>query len=115
MFTHRDLDTPQLSTHLAGDLQCDLCTHGDECLGSAQGATQHTLAGGGTVHTEVLLHAVVFVLPVAGQDHDHLDNTKTTSTPRIVTGGASRRDRGYWTVCRAQLRIVNQIKNNVLN
>lgn len=89
MFSHRDLYTPELPPHLAGHLQCNLCSHGEECLGSAQSAPQHTLAGGGTVHTEVILHTVILFLLAVGQDHDHLGNTKTTSTPLIANGNES--------------------------
>ena len=70
--TNRDLHTPQLSSHLAGHLQNDLGGHGHEGLWAAESASHHTLTGGGAVHTEELLDAVIFVLLICGEDHYHL-------------------------------------------
>ena len=70
--TYRDLHTPELSSHLAGHLQNNLGGHSHDCLRLADGAGHHTLAGRGAAHTQVLLDAVVLVLPVGGQDHHHL-------------------------------------------
>ncbi len=74
-FTYRDVHAPQLSSHLASHLQRYLGSHSHDCLRFAYSAGHHTLAGSGTVHTEVLLDAVVLVLPVAGKNHYHLTHT----------------------------------------
>lgn len=70
--TYRDFHTPELSSHLASHLQCNLGGHSHERLRSAESTGKHTLAGSGAVHTEVLLDAVILVLPGAGEDHNHL-------------------------------------------
>lgn len=64
--TYRDFNTPELSSHLAGHLQSKLGGHSHESLLTAQGPGDDTLAGNGTVHAQVLLNAVVLVLPVGG-------------------------------------------------
>lgn len=74
--THRDFHTPELSSHLAGHLQCNFGSHSHECLRAAECTGHHTLAGSGAVHAQVLLDGVVFVLPVAGKHHYHLTNGK---------------------------------------
>lgn len=74
-----DLHAPQLSSHLAINLQGDLGGHGHEGLLFAEGAGHHTLAGCGAVHTQILLHTVVLVLSVAGQDHHHLRKEPNTT------------------------------------
>lgn len=70
--TYRDFHTPEFSSHLASQLKSNLGCHSHEWRRFAEGAANHTLAGSGAVHTEVLLHTVIFVLTVAGEDHHHL-------------------------------------------
>lgn len=82
--TYRDLHTPELSSHLTGHLQGNLGGHGHESLLAAQSPGDHTLAGDGTVHTQELLDAVVLVLPVAGQDHHHLNTHTHAQIPQFV-------------------------------
>lgn len=96
--TYRDLHTPELSSHLTGHLQGNLGGHGHESLLAAQSPGDHTLAGDGTVHTQELLDAVVLVLPVAGQDHHHL-NTHTRSDSTVCSQKqSSRAAEGSWDV-----------------
>lgn len=64
--TYRDFNTPELSSHLTSHLQGNLCGHSHERLWTAQSPGEDTLAGNGTVHTQILLNDVVLVLPVAG-------------------------------------------------
>lgn len=70
--TYWDFNTPQLSSHFTSHLKCNLCGHSHEGLWTAQSPGEHTLAGDGTVHTQILLNVVVLVLPAAGKDHHHL-------------------------------------------
>ena len=74
--TYRDFHTPELSSHLTSHLQCNLGSYSHKCLWSAECTGQHTLAGSGAVHTKILLDAVIFVLPAAGEYHYHLKNAK---------------------------------------
>lgn len=64
--TYRDFNTPELSSHLTSHLQGNLCGHSCESLRTAQSPGEDTLAGNGTVHAQVLLNAVVLVLPAGG-------------------------------------------------
>lgn len=68
--TYRDFHTPELSSHFARHLQCNLGAHRHERLSQSTG--NHTLAGSGTLHTEEPLDGVVLVLPVSGEDHHYL-------------------------------------------
>lgn len=70
--TYWDFNTPELSSHLTSHLKYNLRGHSHESLCTVQGPGDHTLAGNGTVHAQILLNAVVLVLPAAGKDHHHL-------------------------------------------
>lgn len=72
--TYRYFHAPELTTHLAGHLHGDLCGHAYQHVRSAQCAGQYTLTGNGELHTEVLFHLVILVLPVARKDNHHLTN-----------------------------------------
>ena len=72
---HRYVHTSQFFSHLAVHLQGDLGGDGHEGLRAAEGARDHTLAGRGALHTQLLLHTVVLILAVRRQDHHHLDTT----------------------------------------
>lgn len=87
--TYRDLHAPKLSSHLASHLQYNLGSDSHECLRSAEGTGQHTLAGCGAFHTKVLLNSVVFVLPVADQDHHHLTREITGRSVLLHYSGIS--------------------------
>lgn len=74
---YRDLDAPQLSSYLTVHLKGDFCGYGHHGLGSAEGTRHYALARSGTVHTQVFLHAIIFILAVSRQDHNHLTHTHT--------------------------------------
>lgn len=82
--TYRDFHTPELSSHLASHLQCNLGSHSHECLRSAESTGNHTLAGNGAVYAKVLFDAVVLVLPVGGEDHHHLTNRNDWKVSSLV-------------------------------
>lgn len=70
--TYRDLNAPQLSSHFTVHLQGNFCCYCHDGLWLSQSASQHTLAGDGTVCTQVFLDGIVFILSGTRQNTNYL-------------------------------------------